>query len=151
MKNLVINTIVNASVEEILANFNADTMQEATPPFINLEVTRFDGNQVSDQTHLITSVCGHYQSWKIEVTQTKKTNDGIIIRTQANELPFPFTIWIHTYHIRSLGNGTTKITDNIKFKTENFIFDLICYPIIYFIMYYRKPVLMDKYNKEINI
>ncbi|MFG1492247.1 hypothetical protein ABMA75_01685 [Halobacteriovorax sp. ZH4_bin.1] len=151
MKSLVINTIVNASVDEILNNFNADTMQEATPPFINLEVPRFDGNSVSDQTHLITSICGHYQSWVIEVTQKKETSDGIIIRTEAIETPFPFTMWIHTYHIRDIGNDQTKITDNIKYKTENFAFDLLIYPIIYFIMYYRKPILMDKYNKELNI
>lgn len=151
MKNLVINTTLKASVDEILSNFNAETMQEATPPFINLEVTRFDGVEYANQTHMITSIFGHYQSWIIEVMQTKKTQDGIIIRTEATECPFPFNLWIHTYHIHELGNGMTKITDNIKFKTENFLFDLLIYPIVYFIMYYRKPILMNKYNKEVNI
>lgn len=151
MKSLVINTIVNASIEEILEGFNAKTMQEATPPFINLEVSRFDGNKVADQTHLITSILGHYQSWIIEVTQTKKLQNGLIIRTEGMELPFPFEMWIHTYHMKELGDGKTKITDNIKYKTQNFLFDLLIYPLIYFTMYYRKPVLMDKYNKEVNI
>ncbi len=151
MKNIVITTTVNTHVEKILSSFSKETMQEATPPFINLEVTRFDGNDKGDRTQLITSICGHYQSWAIEVKTKKVYEDRTIIITEGVELPFPFTSWFHTYHLKKVSTNKTKIYDNIKYSTGNFIFDLLMYPIVYLVMYYRKPVLMDKYNKEVNI
>lgn len=147
MKSLKVKTKVFGQPKEIMSKFTQDLLLDLTPPFMDIEITQFDGNKKDDEIHIVASILGSYQSWVNIIKEAKETEDEVYFVDEAKEMPSPFTYWRHTHKVKRLNDTHSEIIDEVIFDTQNSILDLIMYPIVYSLMYYRKPIYMDKFNE----
>jgi len=119
-----------------------------TPPLIEVELTRYDGNKLDDEIHIVSSIFGSYQSWVNYISDFHESDKLIYFTDTAREMPFPLVHWEHTHKIHQLDEEMSYIIDDIRYDTGNKITNNLIYPLLYALMYYRKPIYMDTFNGE---
>lgn len=125
-------------------------MLKLTPPFINVEISQYEGNKKDSQVHIISSILGNYQNWKNIITESFDSDDECYFVDEAVEMPFPFTTWIHTHKIRRISENRSYIQDHIKFSCKYKFLESLVYPMVFAIMYYRKPIYIDTFTNNAN-
>lgn len=148
MKRVRITTKISARPKEIMAKFNKELFLELCPPFVDIEVTQFDGIKLNDELHAIVSTCGSYQSWINIIVESQMGEQCCYFVDEAREMPAPFTYWRHLHEVKEIDKDHSLLTDEIIFKTSTPLTDYIMLVIIYCLMYFRKPIYMDKLNNE---
>jgi len=148
MKSFKINTKVHGQAKEIFDRFDRELLIKTTPPLVNLEVNRFDGTKIGDEAHVVCSIFGTYQYWINRVVDNQQKEGEVYFVDKAIEMPEPFTYWKHTHKITQVKDHTCLITDEIVYSTHNKILNLMIFPIIYFIFYYRRPIYMDTFSDD---
>lgn len=148
MKIINLKTKVYGKPKEILAKFTKDLLEKLTPPLINLEITQFDGTKKNGEVHIVASCLGNYQNWKNTITDHFESDHECYFTDVANEMPFPFIYWEHTHKIHQINETQSYIQDHIKYKCVNKIAEMAMYPVVYALMYYRKPIYMDSFKKD---
>lgn len=148
MKRILIKTKVRGAPKEIMEGFTKDLLLKLTPPLIDVELTRYDGNALNDEIHIISSIFGSYQSWVNYISDVHESENLIYFTDKAREMPFPLTHWEHTHKVQRLDENFSYIIDDIRYDTANIITTNVMYPLLYAFMYYRKPIYMDTFNGE---
>lgn len=136
------------SPREVFKFFNKDLFLELNPPFINIELHQFDGVAKGDILSLTTSILGYYQTWKNEIIDEYHDDDEVYFIDEAQEMPFPFTSWKHIHKIKRVDNQYSYVIDDIYYQCDNFIFEVIVYPVVWLTMLYRKPIYLDKFRQD---
>ena len=148
MKRILIKTKVNGCPKAIMKEFTKELLLKLTPPFIEVELTRYDGNKLNDEIHIISSVFGNYQSWVNYISDYHESENLIYFTDKAREMPFPLTHWEHTHKVQKLDEEKSYIIDDIRYDTGSALTNYLVYPLFYALMYYRKPIYMDTFNGE---
>ncbi len=148
MKRINIRTKVHGSPREILKKFKKELLIKLTPPFVKIEITQFDGCEKGGEVHIVSSVLGNYQSWVNIIVDSFDSDEECYFVDQAREMPFPFTYWNHTHKIRRVSDEKSYIQDHIVYKCSHPVLELAVYPVVYFLMYYRKPIYLDTFNEK---
>ena len=148
MQRLVIKTKVKGSPKKIYSRFNKDLLLKLTPPIMDMEVTRFDGNNIDDQIHIVTNIFGLYQSWQNEIIEFYETENEVYFIDQGILIPDPLKSWRHKHIIIKKDELHSMIIDQVFYTTGSKIIDKLLYPIIFALMYYRKPIYIDTFTDD---
>ncbi|WP_034721496.1 hypothetical protein [Bacteriovorax sp. DB6_IX] len=148
MKRILIKTKVYGRPSEIMKGFTKDLLLKLTPPMISVELTRYDGNKLNDEIHIVSSIFGSYQSWVNFISDTHESEKLIYFTDTAREMPSPLTSWEHKHKVQMLDDKYSYIIDDIRYDTGSKLMNNLIYPLLYAFMYYRKPIYMDTFNEQ---
>ncbi len=143
--NFIIQTPVNTNADEVLSKFDADLFVALKPPFMPLELKRFDGCKAGDKVHLCLGKKPFLQYWDALVTEHGEENDYYYFIDIGERLPFPLKRWTHLHKIYKKENGSI-IEDNITFHSPFKLLDFLLYPFLYFMFYLRKKVYRNYFQ-----
>ena len=144
---IFIKTRIEKNYQIIFSRFNIDLFKALKPPLMNLEVERFDGCKAGDEVHLKMSLLGIInQRWISHITKDVKSDYDIFFVDEGALIPPPLKKWTHYHRIEKISELSSFVIDDIEYSTGNFILDLILYPALYSMFYYRKPI----YKRELS-
>lgn len=136
---IVIATIVEQDYETVFDRFDEKLFLKLAPPFIPLNLQRFDGCMVGDEVHLVLGKGFFKQEWHAKIIEQQKTESEIYFIDTGALLPKPLKHWKHRHRIIKKGNQS-EIIDDIAYSTGNKLLDIIMYPIMYLQFWIRKPI-----------
>jgi ligand-binding SRPBCC domain-containing protein len=148
MKNVKIKTRVKGQPKEILKRFTQELFLKTCPPLMTLEINRYDGNNLNDEIHLVSSFLGQYQFWLTRIVDRQIKEHRAYFTDKAVEMPFPFTYWKHVHAVEKIDDEYCYIIDDITYSCSNKLLTLTSYPIVYFMMFYRRPIYVDYFNEN---
>jgi ligand-binding SRPBCC domain-containing protein len=132
-------TPVNAHIDEVAKKFNKELLLKLNPPFIAMELIRYDGQRAGDQLSFKIGIGPIKQQWNGIITAHRYTEKHWLFRDEGLQLPHPLKTWKHTHALKSKSNQTL-IIDRLKFEGKNPFFTLLmCLPFIA-MFWMRKPL-----------
>lgn len=136
-----IKTRIEKNDQIIFSKFDINLFRALKPPFINLNILRFDGCKRGDQIHLKMTFLGRFdQSWHGLITEHVISDKGIYFIDEGTLLPFPLKKWKHIHRIEKINKLASYIIDDIDYTSGFKSLDIILLPILYLMFLYRSPV-----------
>lgn len=144
---ILIKTRIEKNYQVLFSKFTIDLFKALKPPFVELEVERFDGCKKGDEVHLKMKLFGALkQQWISHITEDVKNDYGIYFVDKGFLLPPPLTSWTHIHRIEKINELASYVIDEIDYTSGNKSIDLMMYPALYLMFLYRKPI----YKRELS-
>ena len=143
-----LHTTVEKDYQEVFSGFNKDLFIKLLPSFPKMRLLRFDGCQKGDQVHLSFKLFGTTQRWESEIIEENIGQNENYFIDQGIKLPFFLVYWEHTHRISRQSHGTL-ISDEIFFRSANFLTDLLLYPILFQSFMARKRIYKKYFRKSL--
>jgi len=145
---ILIETLVAQNYKDVFAQFDRDLFLALKPPLINLQLERFDGCNKGDKVEMQLGILGVQQSWKALIVEQQENSDAIYFIDEGVEIPPPIKHWRHRHTLKNIAERQTMIVDDIEFSTGNSVLDLLMYPIMYLLFWYRKPIYRNYFVRK---
>lgn len=138
---IVIKTKIDKNYQIVFSKFNLQLFKALKPPFVQLEVERFDGCKKGDEVHLKMLLFGWLkQKWISHITADFKSEYEIYFVDEGAYLPPPLKKWKHIHRIDKINELSCFVIDDIEYTSGNVALDLLLYPALYLMFLYRKPI-----------
>ncbi len=144
--HISIKTKTAQNYRKVFQGFDIKLFMKLKPPLVGLNVMRFDGCSKGDIVQVEISFLGLKQNWTSLITENENNEDRIYFIDEGIVLPKPLKYWKHK-HIIEKSVDSSIIIDDITYKTGNFLFDLLLFPVFFMQFYYRKPVYRSYFSK----
>ena len=144
--NIIIRTSIPKNYQQVFSMFDISLFKALRPPFISLEVERFDGCQKGNEIHLKIGLGPITQSWVSIITSDYKNDLENVFIDEGKVLPKPLNYWKHTHKVIKKGENSCEIHDDIEYRTGNLFLDFVIYPVMFLQFYLRKSIY-KKYFK----
>ena len=132
-------THVDANIDEVSRKFNKELLLKLNPPFIKMNLLRYDGQHTGNQLSFQIGIGPMKQQWDGIITAHRYTKKDWLFRDEGLKLPHPLKTWKHTHALKSNGKQT-MIIDRLKFEGLNpFFTAMLCLPFI-LMFWMRKPL-----------
>lgn len=136
---IIIRTDINRTLSEVSQSFNLKLFKALKPPFVDLQIPRFDGCQKDDEVHLKIKFGPLRQDWISLITEQNEDKNEWYFIDEGRVLPPPLKQWKHKHRVMKTGENSVLIIDDIFYSTENRLLDFIIYPPMYIQFWLRKP------------
>lgn len=146
MKKFTVKTSIPLPMQDVIAGFTKDLFIFITPPFLEIEIDRYDGHKLGDRIEFKISTLGLMQSWISEIVESDRSEREYFFVDEGLELPEPFTFWRHTHRIIKVDELNSEIIDDIQFKCQNIPSELIALPLLKGSFLYRRPLYKRFYK-----
>ncbi|NJL74022.1 MAG: hypothetical protein HC892_02220 [Saprospiraceae bacterium] len=133
--HILIETPVQQDYQRVWNGFNADLFLQLKPPFLPLQLLRFDGSETGDEVHIKI----FNQIWEASIIAHGNTPNEIFFTDVGKKLPFPLKTWRHHHRILKAPTGSI-IIDDIQFTTFSKLTDYVFYPLFYLQFAARKKI-----------
>jgi len=133
-------TRVNASLDQVVQNFDADLFKALSPPLIKVNLLRFDGCKKDDKVHVELNIFGLKQKWEALVVEDERSDEKWYFKDIGAKLPPPLKKWEHRHVVNKINEGKVEIIDDVIYHTNNVLLDILVYPFVYFQFYWRKHI-----------
>ena len=145
---IIIKTDINRTIKEVSESFNLKLFKALKPPFVGLEIPRFDGCHKDDEVHLKIKFGFLSQDWVSLITEQNEDENEWYFIDEGYTLPPPLKRWKHRHRVVKTGETSVKIIDDIFYSTNNSLLDFFIYPAMYIQFWLRKPAYKKffKYN-----
>ena len=143
---LVIKTNVKTPLKKVFERFDLDLFKALKPPFVGLEVERFDGCQPKNEVHLLMNTFGLKQKWISVITETVENDQEIFFIDEGALLPTPLVFWRHKHRMVKVDDNTTTIIDDITYRSFSKFLDPFLYPAFWVMFSLRGPVYKDYFG-----
>jgi ligand-binding SRPBCC domain-containing protein len=147
MKTLNLETKVKCSFDTVVRHFNKDLFLALKPPFLHLDVERFDGVNINDEVHLSIGIGPVRQKWISVITDQQSHESEWFFIDEGNQLPPPLKTWHHRHRVIKESEEITVIRDEITFSTGNIITDTTMYPVLAWQFSFRAPAYKKFFEK----
>ena len=138
--NLKFSTVVNQEYLKVKEGFTEELFLKLNPPFPPVDLKEFGGCEEGDIVHLRMNFIFFKQDWISEIT-FDRTNDQIFeFIDEGKKLPFFLKYWKHHHKVVKKTETSSKIVDDISFRSNNKLFSLLLYPVLWLQFAYRKPI-----------
>lgn len=141
-----IKTRVNKNYQVIFPKFNLDLFKKLKPPFVKLNIERFDGCKKGDEVHLEINILGQKQKWVSLITSQFRGDYEIYFIDEGQNIPAPLKKWKHIHRIQKINELDSYIVDDIEYSCENILIDVLIYPFLYLVFFCRIPI----YKRELS-
>jgi ligand-binding SRPBCC domain-containing protein len=142
-----IATKVSGDFEEVFRRFDITLFRKLTPPFVRINILRFDGCKKGDEVHIETNILGVRQKWISLITSQHSDENEIYFIDEGVLLPKPLKYWKHK-HIIEKSIDSSIIIDDICYKSGSIFVDFLMFPALFLQFYYRKPVYKSCFSKR---
>jgi ligand-binding SRPBCC domain-containing protein len=119
MMKLYFEAEVKSSVKEVKNQFNQELFLKLKPPFMSLELERFDGCEKGHEVHLKMGLPGFLQNWVSHITDSSQTDTAWEFVDEGKILPPPFTYWRHTHRVEKMSETSSRISDSIEYRCQS--------------------------------
>lgn len=140
-------TKVNSSIEKIKLGFNRDLFLRLKPPFVHLELKRFDGCERGNEVHLELGLPGLSQSWLSRITESYSGPDHWTFVDEGSQLPFPLKNWRHEHRVQKLSETSSAIIDSIEYSCGNPIWDRLMFGPLWLSFCVRPRIYQNIFGK----
>lgn len=141
-----IQTKVEKNYSEVFQGFDIHLFMKLKPPFMSLNVLRFDGCKTGDIVHVEINIIGMKKTWISEITGNGENSEEIYFVDEGKVLPSPLRYWKHR-HVIQKSIDSSLIIDDISYSTNSKILDFLMFPLIFSQFYIRKPVYKSYFRK----
>ena len=144
---ILIGTPIDKNFKEVFTLFNENLFKALKPPFVGLNVERFDGCKKGDEVHLrISTLPFKTDRWVSHITNFHEDNDQIYFVDIGVVIPYPLKSWKHVHRIERISEHKCIVIDDIEFSSGNHLIDRLIYPALYAMFKARTPV----YKRELS-
>ncbi|NBX76892.1 MAG: hypothetical protein EBQ92_10095 [Proteobacteria bacterium] len=119
MMRLYFEAEVKSPVLDVKKRFNQELFLKLKPPFMSLELERFDGCERGDEVHLKMGLPGFLQNWVSHITDSSQTESAWEFIDEGKELPHPFTYWKHIHRVEKINETSSRISDSINYRCQS--------------------------------
>lgn len=144
--HILLETHVNQDITEVWQGFNRILFNRLSPPFPPVEIIRFDGCLEGDVVHLRLNFLLFRQDWISLIVDQQTTEKEIYFVDQGTRLPFFLVNWHHRHRLLCDPKGGTLIVDDIMFRTPFRLTDILIYPLMWLLFFYRKPIYKQTFR-----
>jgi len=137
---ITVGTTIESSIEKVKQNFNKELFLALTPPWIKMELLRYDGNQVGDEIHLELQFPFKKFSWVSLIVDYQENPLEISFIDVGKVLPPFLKSWHHLHIIRRLNEKQTLLIDDVTFEAIRPELNPLLWPGIYTMLAYRKLI-----------
>ena len=123
----------------VWSQFNEALLKKISPPFPKVKIRRFDGCKLGDLVILEINLLFIQVIWSSKITYAKQDLNQSIFIDEGIQVPFGINMWKHEHSIIKIDNTQCYIQDFITYKTSNAFLDIILFPFLWGIIFYRKP------------
>ncbi|HAX49579.1 MAG TPA: hypothetical protein PK605_07245 [Ignavibacteria bacterium] len=141
-----IKTKVEQDFRSVFQAFDIKLFMKLKPPFVGLNVIRFDGCKKNDIVDVEINILGFKQRWVSVITDNGESASEVYFVDEGKDLPKPLKDWKHR-HIIEKSVDSSIIIDDITYSSGNFLMDLLLFPAFFLQFYYRKPVYRSYFRK----
>lgn len=144
---IIIKTSIKKNYVKIFELFNDKLFLALRPPLMSIKLERFDGCNPNDEVHIAIFLLGIIpQKWVSKITEFKQDEKEIYFIDMGLKIPPPIRSWTHRHRIVKLTDTTSEVIDDINYTTGFFLADILLYPFLYFMFFYRVPI----YKRELS-
>jgi ligand-binding SRPBCC domain-containing protein len=140
MPRIKITTQVNADVATVSKGFTEALFMQLSPPFPPVKLLRFDGCQTADEVIIQLNFILFTQEWHSLITGHNQSVNYFDFIDEGLKLPWPLKKWRHHHIVTQNDKEQTSITDDIHYRTSNWLMDMLIYPLLWLQFAYRKPI-----------
>jgi len=141
-------TEVNAPLDKVIDNFDAELFNALSPPLIKVNLLRFDGCNKDDKVHVELNILGLKQNWEALVVEDERTDARWYFKDIGAKLPPPLKKWEHRHIVNKVSDEKVEIIDDVNYHTSNGLVDILVYPFVYFQFYWRKHIYRSYFLKK---
>lgn len=142
-----LSTTVAGTVVSVFKQFDRKLFEVLKPPFINLQIERYDGGEVGHRYDLKLGLFGINQKWQGVVTAREESGESAFFIDEGRILPRPLIYWRHKHLIEKKDERTVNIIDDIEFRCGLPILDFLM-QLVLLNMFKRRQPLYRKYFGE---
>jgi ligand-binding SRPBCC domain-containing protein len=113
---LLFETKIDNTIATIKSGFNLDLFVALKPPFMSMNVERFDGCSPGHEVHLAINMLGKKQRWVSVITQEQNDAKEWSFVDEGRIMPWPLASWRHHHRVVYLDDKSSKIIDDINFE-----------------------------------
>ena len=128
---LIFKTPVDSSLEKVKFGFNRALFEALSPPWVSVNLLRFDGCKVSDEVQLEIKSLWMRQKWVSVITAEEETPRSWYFIDEGRVLPWPLKTWKHVHRVEVLDEKSSLIVDDITFGCGNTLIDLLIFPFLW--------------------
>lgn len=139
MPSFKIRTTIGASMPFVWSKFNESLLKKISPPFPKVNIQRFDGCKTGDLVILEINLIFIQVIWSSEITYAKQDSNQSVFIDEGIKVPFGINLWKHEHSIIKIDESRCYIQDFITYKTSNVFLDIILFPFLWGMIFYRKP------------
>lgn len=137
-------TQVDTDIHQVSEKFNRELLLKLNPPFVKMNLIRYDGQITGDQLSFQIGIGPLQQQWDGIITAHRYTKRNWLFRDEGLTLPHPLKTWKHTHALKAKNDHSTIIIDRLKFEGKNRFFTaVLCLPFI--LMFWMRKPLYKKY------
>ncbi len=136
---IYLRTPVKGSVLEVYRAFNKDLFIKLKPPFVKVDMKRFDGCHLGAEFHFVIESFPKSITWKGKVTEEFESENKCYFVDEGIELPFPLSSWKHKHKIEKF-NNEVMIIDEIEFSVSSKLLAPVVYSSLLAAFTYRIPI-----------
>ncbi|MCB9061583.1 MAG: hypothetical protein H6622_08685 [Halobacteriovoraceae bacterium] len=135
---IFIRTQVPKNFKNVISKFDELLFRELKPPFVNLEIERFDGCRKDDEVHLKLKLWVFSSEWVSKIVENFESDSEFVFIDQGIKLPFPLKSWFHQHKVYRVNSSVSEVQDDIDFTSGNKLVDLFLYPTLFAVFYSRR-------------
>ncbi len=144
---LYISTTVEQDYRSVMRGFTQDLFLKLNPPFPPVKLLRFDGCKKDDVVSLELNFLLFRQNWISRIVEDGLTDREFHFIDVGTQLPFFLKYWRHHHRIVQDGQST-RIIDDIHFRSPLLLFDFLLWPVLWLQFLYRKPIYRNVFRKS---
>jgi len=140
---LYFETEVLGKLSDIKKGFNQDLFLKLKPPFMALQLDRFDGCEVGNEVHLRLGLGWPAQKWVSLITEAHEKDKEWLFVDEGKLLPFPLKKWRHEHRVIQKTDSTCVISDSIQFQGTNSLLERLIWAPLWLSFSYRPKVYLQ--------
>jgi len=139
MPSFKIQTKIGASMPFVWSQFNEALLKKISPPFPQVNIQRFDGCKTGDLVILEINLLLIRVIWSSKIIYDQQDSKQSVFIDEGIQVPFGINLWKHEHSIIKIDESRCYIQDFITYKTSNVFLDMILFPFLWGMIFYRKP------------
>ena len=123
----------------VWSQFNEALLKKISPPFPQVNIQRFDGCKTGDLVILEINLLLIRVIWSSKIIYDQQDSKQSVFIDEGIQVPFGINLWKHEHSIIKIDESRCYIQDFITYKTSNVFLDMILFPFLWGMIFYRKP------------
>jgi len=139
MPSFKIQTKIGAAMPFVWSQFNEALLKKISPPFPKIHINRFDGCKEGDLVILEINLLFIRVIWSSKIIYSKQDVHQSTFIDEGITVPFGIKQWKHEHSFIKIDDSECYILDDVTYKTSNVFLDIILFPFLWGMIFYRKP------------
>lgn len=143
---IYLKTKIRKDFHKVAAGYNQDLFNYLLPPLGLVSLVRYDGQQPGNIIHL--RFRGLFKDWKVVIKDVWTSPREYRFVDRGLSMPFGMTYWQHVHRVVAIGPNQSALIDQMEYKTNWLLLDLLLYPLLFLSFFPRKWKYKSYYERK---